>query len=132
MIKLKTLFKKEPKEKNMSNFFNEISNNYKQIINGNTMIIKNLIEIINENIKKFSKLGYCGLSVILKADYSETAPPSIFDLLEKHYKDQEFTVLIGHNYIKIYWVDDIEEIPYSYYNSSIASLTLYYDYYEKN
>ena len=111
MIKLKTLFKKEPKpiEENKSEFFNEIYNNYKQIINGNTMIIQNFIENINENIKKFSKLGYCGLSVVLKADYSETAPPPIFDLLEKHYKNQGFTILFGHNFIEIYWVDDIEK-----------------------
>lgn len=109
-----------------SDFFNKIYNNYKMSMQGNIMSMQNLITSINNNLQKFSELGYCGLFVKLNANNSETIPTIVFEVLTKYYKNQGFDILKGHNFIKIYWVK-IDDVPYSYYNSSIAKIDVKYN-----
>lgn len=109
-----------------SDFFDKIYNNYKMSMQGNIMSMQNLITSINNNLQKFSERGYCGLSVKLQANNSETVPTTVFEVLKRYYKNQGFEVLTSHNSIKIYWVE-IDNIPYSYYNSSVANIDIQYN-----
>lgn len=109
-----------------SDFFDKIYNNYRSSMQGNIKSMQNLITSINDNLQKFSELGYCGLSVKLYANNSETIPTTVFEVLKRYYKNQGFEVLKGHNFIKIYWVQ-LEDIDYNYYNSSIAKIDIQYN-----
>ena len=108
-----------------SDFFGKIYNNYKTSMKGNIMSMQRLIASINDNLQKFSERGYCGLAVKFGADNSETIPDTVFNVLTKYYENQGFEVLEGHNFMKICWVK-IDDIPYGYYDSSIAEIYLKY------